>query len=74
MADWQVEFLLLQVTDMPGLPHPADWKLNISFVSQGWAFIQSWFGIQSECQLELQFQAEEKLKTQLAGMYGWTDL
>lgn len=24
---------------------PADWKLNMSFVSQGWAFIQSWLGI-----------------------------
>lgn len=36
-----------QVADMPDSPVPspsADGRLNISFVSQGWAFIQSWPG------------------------------
>lgn len=44
------------------LPPPADWKLNISFVSQGWAFIQSWLGIHSNASCGFDFMQKR----------GWT--
>lgn len=46
---------------------PADWKLNMSFVSQGWAFIQSWLGIHSNASWGFDFM-HKRSWTHLAGI------
>lgn len=53
---------------------PADWKLNMSFVSQGWVFIQSWPGIRSNASWGFGFMRKTSLKcTQLAWLWWCVD-
>lgn len=78
MADWQVEFQPEQVTDMPGssvspvspaLPLPsADWKLNMSFVSQGWASIQSRLGVGPNARRSFDFMQKKWWNSRAASL------
>lgn len=75
MADWQVQ----RVSAVAGNWHawllpPADWKLNMSFVSQGWVFIQSRPGIRSNASWGFDFMQKRSLKcTQLAWLWRCVD-
>lgn len=55
---------------LPRLPRPpsSDWKLNMSFVSQGWASVQSRFGIRPNARRSSDFMQKKQWNLHAAGL------